>query len=432
MVASCFLAPVFNTIPRTPFSCGPIVFATNLHNVKENCGIDSDAGMSISTLIEDFPLGVDSSEKAMASLPSPNGINGGESQVGGTGPMIVRAKSGEFIIDPDGLFLKPGKDQPNFRVISTQRLKTNGVRVVGCFKGTNQDVMQDRTTKHTINLAEDGQPGKKILVLETVPCPPFTNRALMKRLVEQIRRRNVSAMVPRFNEVAEMKEAQIRGDASSLAKEKDKSSIMIFNEANCSIEERSRLYVRRLGYCNSKLFSRMMNDKDLGDLPKLIPLNEDNPVNDAAKFKKKPHSRVPSAISMGKPCWFRVYVDGYGGGQSMGTESYEGAIGGYLFVCSSTGDLHHKLYASHEQFPAAVFQFLTHVESEGYRCHELYCDTFSVNISSELEEILGLFQTKLVPVSAGTPEEVSFVETAHRVVGARSRAMMLGAPHLPK
>jgi hypothetical protein len=125
-------------------------------------------------------------------------------------------------------------------------------------------------------------------------------------------------------------------------------------------------------------------------------------------------------------------VDGYGGGQSMGTESYEGAIGGYLFVCSSTGDLHHKLYASHEQFLAAVFQFLTHVESEGYRCHELYCDTFSVNISSELEEILGLFQTKLVPVSAGTPEEVSFVETAHRVVAARSRAMMLGAPHLPK
>ena len=50
----------------------------------------------------------------------------------------------------------------------------------------------------------------------------------------------------------------------------------------------------------------------------------------------------------------------------MGCESYEGAIGGYLFVCSSTGDMHHKLYASHEQFPAAMFQFLVHVESEGY------------------------------------------------------------------
>jgi hypothetical protein len=98
MVASCFLAPVFNTIPRTPSSNGPIVFATNLHN----CVCYEPAGMSISTLLDDFPLGIDSSEKAMASLPAPNGINGGESKVGGTGPMIVRAKSGELIIDPDG------------------------------------------------------------------------------------------------------------------------------------------------------------------------------------------------------------------------------------------------------------------------------------------------------------------------------------------
>jgi hypothetical protein len=147
-------------------------------------------------------------------------INGGESKVGGTGPMTVRAKSGELIIDPDGLYLKPGKDQPNFRVISTQRLNTNGVWVVGCFKGTNQDVMQDRTTKHTINLAEDGQPGKKILVLETVPCPSFANRAVMKRLVEQIRRRNVSAKVPRFNEIAEMKEARIWEMHLALQKKK--------------------------------------------------------------------------------------------------------------------------------------------------------------------------------------------------------------------
>ncbi len=38
---------------------------------------------------------------------------------------------------------------------------------------------------------------------------------------------------------------------------------------------------------------------------------------------------------------------------------------------------------------------------------------------------------KIVPVSAGTPQEVSFVEIAHRVIAGRSRAMMLGAPHLP-
>ncbi len=109
----------------------------------------------------------------------------------------------------------------------------------------------------------------------------------------------------------------------------------------------------------------------------------------------------------------------------------EGAIGGYLFVCSSTGDVHHKLYASNQQFPAALFQFLVHVESEGHRCHELYCDTFSSNISAEVEEVAGLFKVKVVPVSSGTPQEVSFVESQVRIIGARSRSMLLGAPHLP-
>jgi hypothetical protein len=74
--------------------------------------------------------------------------------------MIVRAKSGEFLIDPDGVYLAGGVDQPNFRVMSTQRLKVHGVRTVGCFKGTDTDVLQDRTSKKTINLAEEGPKDK--------------------------------------------------------------------------------------------------------------------------------------------------------------------------------------------------------------------------------------------------------------------------------
>jgi hypothetical protein len=73
-----------------------------------------------------------------------------------------------------------------------------------------------------------------------------------------------------------------------------------------------------------------------------------------------------------------------------------------------------------------------HVEGEGNRCHEIYCDTFAVNISAEVEEVAAMFMVKVIPVSAGTPQEVSFVERANRVIAGRSRAMMLGAPHLPK
>ena len=93
-------------------------------------------------------------------------------------------------------------------------------------------------------------------------------------------------------------------------------------------------------------------------------------------------------------------------------------MGGYLFVCPSTGDNFHRLYASHEQYPSALFQFLVHVESEGHTCKEIYIDTFTNNISAEAEEVAALqvFQCKLVPVSAGSPEEVAFVETAHRVI----------------
>ena len=123
----------------------------------------------------------------------------------------------------------------------------------------------------------------------------------------------------------------------------------------------------------------MQKDPDFGELPEFCALNEDNPVKDAAKYRKLTHERNDPEHAQKFSCWGRTYVDGYGGGQSMGQVSYEGAIGGYLFKCPATGETHHKLYSSHEQFPAAVFQFLVHVEGEGHRCHELYVDTFAVN-----------------------------------------------------
>ncbi len=113
---------------------GSIVMAANSHSVEKNCGIDSDAGVSISTMREDFAW-LDDSKEARESINSPSGINGGSSTIGGRGPMLIRAKSGEYLIDPDGVYLEGGPEQPNFRVMSTQRLKVHGVRVVGCFKG---------------------------------------------------------------------------------------------------------------------------------------------------------------------------------------------------------------------------------------------------------------------------------------------------------
>lgn len=50
----------------------PFVFATNLHSVHKNCGIDSDAGISISTMRSDFPLWLDESMEAKSSIEEPH------------------------------------------------------------------------------------------------------------------------------------------------------------------------------------------------------------------------------------------------------------------------------------------------------------------------------------------------------------------------
>ena len=134
---------------------------------------------------------------------------------------------------------------------------------------------------------------------------------------------------------------------------------------------------------------------------------------------------------MDSPPWWRVYVDGYGGQRSLGGESYEGTVGLYLFVCCSTGSTDARLYASHEQFPVALHQFLRRVGAEHYKVHVLYGDTFSVNISEDIEDVCAVFGCVCQPISNGTPQEMAFAGSMVRVIKRMPTAMLAGVPHLP-
>ena len=149
MLASFFLAPIVNTIPRNQIVKGGTIMVTNLHSVDKNCGIDTDAGMSISTIRADFPW-LNENNGSTVDNPTPAGISGGESKVGGIGPMVIKSKSGTYLIDPEAIYIEPGEKQPNFRVLSAQRLKANGVRLVQCFDNTDTDVLQDRRNFKTL------------------------------------------------------------------------------------------------------------------------------------------------------------------------------------------------------------------------------------------------------------------------------------------
>ncbi len=140
---------------------------------------------------------------------------------------------------------------------------------------------------------------------------------------------------------------------------------------------------------------------------------------------------IEQTVSSNQP-YFRMYADGYGGQNSMGSESYQGGIGGFVFACPVSGKIKAKLYSTQEQFPAALYQVPQEVESEGYVCRELYVDTHAVNISSAAEEVASMFKMKILPISGGTPQELAYAESAVRTLEQMSRAQMIGAPHLPK
>jgi hypothetical protein len=43
-----------------------------------------------------------------------------------------------------------------------------------------------------------------------------------------------------------------------------------------------------------------------------------------------------------------------------------------------------------------------------------------------------MFKVRIIPISGGTPQELAYVESAVRVVGQMSRALMFGVGHLPQ
>ena len=127
----------------------------------------------------------------------------------------------------------------------------------------------------------------------------------------------------------------------------------IMNEANLSREQMARLIHWRQAH------------RQAGE----GVIHENCPICEEGKRKTKGFKRNEDYRRMETkkfPPYHRIYADGYGGQNSMGEESYQGAKGGFVFVCPSSGTIKVKLYASSEQFPAILYQVLQEIEAEGY------------------------------------------------------------------
>ncbi len=93
---------------------------------------------------------------------------------------------------------------------------------------------------------------------------------------------------------------------------------MLMNEKKLSDDERARLYCRRLGYVDTRIFATMASKSEFGNFPKLKVLNEDNIGSDLAKHKRGAYKRNDPEEKLVNPPWWCVKADGYGGKNSMG------------------------------------------------------------------------------------------------------------------
>ena len=421
--------------------------ATALLDVDRYLGVDTDSGRHMSTERSHF-LWLDESERAKRSVLV-NGAGGGANEVGGIGPMLVCAKNshGElrYIIAVNAVYLVPGLDQPRFSVLGQMRAKETGLVLKQCHDGDLDVLICDRlgareviplteangtlvleTPKHAAAVAEES--GVTDGMLKMAAAAVASGKAPPVLSLEQLQSHGVKGNRTESEFVLMAIEAILH--ASTICAME--VSALLLNEAKLSEEEKAWLWHWRWGHGDWNGPVRASEGMDSADALTNVKLNVDCSVCDKAHFKRGTYKRNDPRDHEKDPPYWTCYVDGYGGQESMGGESYEGAVGGFVFYCRSTKTLTNKLCASTEQFPILLYQFLQDVERQHFRCREIVVDTHSVNISQEAEDVAALFRVKITPISAGTPQENAYAESGVRVLAELSRGFMMGAPHLPK
>jgi hypothetical protein len=319
----------------------------------------------------------------------------------GRGPMLVSALDSEgrriFMVDPAGVLVASGDSQARLRIYGQQRMKRFGYHVVQEFS-TGKDYLNYRDLI-TIPLTTTAG----ILMVKTIPWNLDENqKKRINSLVDDVISKS-------FDYYCFLLEEEV-GVGSP-------SPCLLMNIAKLSRVEQKRVY-----------HWRHAHRSPIGE-----KYDERCHTCEASKHKstfKRNTCFQGTTVSTNVPYW-RLYCDAYGGQRSMGVESYEGGIGGFVFACPISGTIKAKLYATLEQYPAVLYQVLQEIESEGYVTREIYCDTAAVNLSQAVKEVVEMFKVRIVPISGGTPQELAYAESAVRTLGQMSRSMMLGAPYLP-
>jgi hypothetical protein len=370
-------------------------------------GIDTCSALSVSSERSDFPF-LDESKEAQESI-SLRGIGGEQSAVGGRGPMLISALDDQgrliYLVDPLGVFLQQSACV-QLRILGQQRMKTFGFNLVQNKDGDGMDYL--------VYTSVSGENRTEAII----PLTTLDGILMLKTMTLEFTQRQQEMIIQHVKSIC--KNEHNGGIDYLFHFQKGKvCPVLIMNEGKLDDRERNRLDHWRFAH---RSITGARHD-------------ERCPACEQAKHKTGSFKRNSEYVGNGVPTltvYWRLYCDGYGGQQSMGEESYQGAKGGFIFVCPVSGSMKVKLYATSKQYPAILYQVLQEVESEGYAVREIYVDTFIVNISKAAEDVAAMFKVRIIPISSGTPQELAYAERAVQTLAQMSRALMAGAPHLPQ
>jgi hypothetical protein len=301
------------------------------------------------------------------------------------------------MVDPAGVLVASGDNQARLRIYGQQRMKSFGFHVVQEFS-TGRDYLNYRD-------------------LITIPLTTTAGILMVKTILWNLDENQLKRINVLVDDV--------------ISKSLDHYCFQL--EGEVTVGNTLPCLVMNVGKLSRVEYNRIYHWRHAHRSPIGVKYEERCHTCEASKHKstyKRNSFFQGTTVSTNLPYW-RLYSDAYGGQRSMGTESYEGGIGGFVFACPVSGTIKAKLYASLEQYQAVLYQVLQEIESEGYVTREIYCDTAAVNLSQAVEEVAEMFKVKIIPISGGTLQELAYAESAVRTLGQMSRAMMLGAPHLP-
>ena len=163
-------------------------------------------------------------------------------------------------------------------------------------------------------------------------------------------------------------------------------SIAVMNISKLKEDQVSRLWHWRLMHRSVEIPVDMTRKKRAAGISCSKVINEDCATCEHAHMKVQTFKRVGKdnpayGIREALEPWERAHSDGYGGQDSMGVKSYDGAIGGFVFVCVATSARKCYLYSSKDQYPVILNRFMIWLDLQKRRCRLIICDTDAVLIS---------------------------------------------------